>query len=1020
MENQLIGKTLHGRYVINQFIGSGAMADVYKVWDNQRSAFLALKLLHEDLAEDAVFLRRFRREGSTLEKLQHPNIVRYYGLEQEDMQAFILMDFIEGLTLRSEIYRQRGTGLSTARILEIMKPVCSALNFAHRQGFVHCDIKPSNILTHTNGTVLLTDFGISYITESSTSTNMVGAGTPGYMSPEQIHGERPQVSTDIYSLGVVLFEMMTGGERPFTGERAEFAGSVAERTRWEQTHLEPLSLTEKNPQVTPRLAAVVNRCLSVQGADRFEDTLELFNALQKALKGVQLGEDYQPVQVSKPLAPAKRPEAADPSPSRVPAAAPAPKSPAAQPPKRRGGGLLWWGLGVLLLLAVGAGAVWLLPGLLPAAAPAPSATANPPTALPPTPLPPTATLAAAASATAKPAASPTVAGSPAPTRAISTALPVAAGAKITVDTVKSLKPGLRLGQGAVEQAIWSPDGASIAVASSSGIYIYNAATLERTQYIDTSSWIKRIQYGGQGKTLISMDTTGKIAVWDIAGARQIFAHSVDRYTIFTVSPDGKYLAYLKGDSIELLNAATGDKIGKQPLCCQNGEISTLIFSPNSNYLASAGRMGVIYVWTIEYWGVYRAIEVQKVPIGSIAISPDGKNIASGQQAGDSVVHSWDIYTKNQLPSFKGDYQAEQVLYRNNDQIISAYPNGGMQVWDYKQERQVLKIDNNVPVASLAVSPDPKNQFLLVVTKDMRVRIWDLDTGKVAKSLDQFSGPITAMAPDPTGRYLAASGLPGVITLWDLSTPKGTSTLINLGAGVRIRSIKFSPDGKILAAGGDDQIVHLWDVETRQPRVISTFKTGAIYALAFDPAGSLVAAGDSQGQIVIWDVLNGSQVITFGEPALSVPIRSLKFNIDGRYLASTSDDRVLRVWDLKAEQMLNLIRLDSAVGENPPLYFGADMLAGASGNTALVWNIGSWSKVNSFSASAVGDFSPDLRFYAYAKRSNSNLAFLDLQSGAELTSYSVSAASLTQIAFSPDGKAIYIGGEDGVLQVWKLP
>ena len=209
--NNLIGKIIKDRYVIHEFVGTGANADVYKVWDEKRSVYLALKLLHEDLAEDAVFLRRFTREGTTLEKLQHPNIVRYYGLEHEDTYAFILMDFIDGMTFRSEIFRQRGTSLSSARIVEIMGQLCGALNYAHRQGFVHCDIKPSNIMTQSDGLVVLTDFGISYMTESATTTTMVGAGTMGYMSPEQIRGEKPKSLADIYSLGVVLFEMMTGG-----------------------------------------------------------------------------------------------------------------------------------------------------------------------------------------------------------------------------------------------------------------------------------------------------------------------------------------------------------------------------------------------------------------------------------------------------------------------------------------------------------------------------------------------------------------------------------------------------------------------------------------------------------------------------------------------------------------------------------------------------------------------------------------------------------------------------------------
>jgi serine/threonine-protein kinase len=123
MIEDLVGKTLLGRYRVDALIGSGGMAEVYKVWDQERAAYLALKLLQEDFSQDIVFIRRFRREAQTLEKLQHPNIVRFYGLEQDDLLAFILMDFVEGTSLESEISKNRNRSFTSDRVLEIMRPV---------------------------------------------------------------------------------------------------------------------------------------------------------------------------------------------------------------------------------------------------------------------------------------------------------------------------------------------------------------------------------------------------------------------------------------------------------------------------------------------------------------------------------------------------------------------------------------------------------------------------------------------------------------------------------------------------------------------------------------------------------------------------------------------------------------------------------------------------------------------------------------------------------------------------------
>src|SRR3990170_921707 len=282
--NELVGGRLLGRYRVEASLGRGGMSEVYKAWDEDRAAYVALKMLREDLAQDAVFLRRFKREAQTLARLQHPNIVRFYGLEQEGRLAFMVMDYVEGTSLRGEIFDQKGRGLAAERVLEVIRPVCSALNYAHRMGVVHCDVKPGNIMVHRNGTVLVTDFGIARMTESATAT-MVGLGTPAYMAPELVRGQDPTPQTDVYALGVVLYEMLTGGERPFTGERATITGSTSEKVRWEQIHLTPFSPRAHNPAISPEIEAVVLRCLEKERAGRYRSVWEVLKALEEALTG---------------------------------------------------------------------------------------------------------------------------------------------------------------------------------------------------------------------------------------------------------------------------------------------------------------------------------------------------------------------------------------------------------------------------------------------------------------------------------------------------------------------------------------------------------------------------------------------------------------------------------------------------------------------------------------------------------------------------------------------------------------
>ena len=283
----LVGKTLSGKYRVDAFIGRGGMSDVYKIWDVQRSVYLAMKVLHEDLAEDKVFLRRFRREAQTLGRLQHPNIVRFYGLEQDARLAFILMDYVEGHSLRQEIFDAPGP-FPLQRVLEILRPVCAALSYAHSKGFVHCDVKPANILIDNAGRIQLSDFGIARMTEAATVT-MVGSGTPAYMSPEQARGENPAPPSDIYSLGVVLYEMLTGGERPFTGEHARITGSTGEKIRWEQANLLPPSPRKHDPGMTSELEAIVLKCLEKNPERRFKTPLEFVTDLERAITGIEEG-----------------------------------------------------------------------------------------------------------------------------------------------------------------------------------------------------------------------------------------------------------------------------------------------------------------------------------------------------------------------------------------------------------------------------------------------------------------------------------------------------------------------------------------------------------------------------------------------------------------------------------------------------------------------------------------------------------------------------------------------------------
>ena len=283
MATNILGQTLLNQFRVDQFIASGGMGAVYRVYDLKRSVNLAMKVLHADLAEDSLFVRRFQREAEALQSLAHPHIVPFYGLYQAEDFAFLLEAYIDGQTLKEMIEKRRGQPFSLMEALTILKAVCAALGYAHVNQVIHRDVKPANIMLDQGGNIYLTDFGIAQNLSSTTSLSF--AGTPAYMAPEQIRGEKPSPATDVYAAGAMFFEMLTG-RRPFLGSEpgTETAGeSTTQRIFFAHLHApipDPCSL---NPSLPPVLRGVIAKALEKEPAQRFAGTQEFFNTCLEAL-----------------------------------------------------------------------------------------------------------------------------------------------------------------------------------------------------------------------------------------------------------------------------------------------------------------------------------------------------------------------------------------------------------------------------------------------------------------------------------------------------------------------------------------------------------------------------------------------------------------------------------------------------------------------------------------------------------------------------------------------------------------
>jgi tRNA A-37 threonylcarbamoyl transferase component Bud32 len=273
----LVGKTL-GKYRLVARLGRGGMAEVYKAYQPGLDRYVGIKVLHAHLVDDQDFINRFEREALAIGKLRHPNIVQAVDFDRDGETYFMAMEFIDGPTLKDEIKARKATNqpFTSEEISRIFTALCGAIDYAHSRGMVHRDIKPANVMINDEGQVVLTDFGIARIM-GATQYTQTGAlsGTPAYMSPEQGQGERGDERSDIYSIGVMLYEMLTGivpydADTPFAVIMKHIS--------------EPLPLPSKiNPDVPEPVERVILKSMSKDPDDRYQTGGELARALRDAI-----------------------------------------------------------------------------------------------------------------------------------------------------------------------------------------------------------------------------------------------------------------------------------------------------------------------------------------------------------------------------------------------------------------------------------------------------------------------------------------------------------------------------------------------------------------------------------------------------------------------------------------------------------------------------------------------------------------------------------------------------------------
>ncbi|HXV44166.1 MAG TPA: serine/threonine-protein kinase, partial [Anaerolineae bacterium] len=270
-----VGQTIAGRYKLEAVLGQGGMSTVYKTTDANLQRPVALKLIHAHLSNDPEFVRRFEQEAAAVARLRHPNIIQIYDFAHEGDLSYMVMEYVPGETLQDKLKALNATNqrLPLAETIQLMAIICDTVAYAHNRGMIHRDLKPANVMLTPQGLPVLMDFGVAKMLGEGhlTATGTI-VGTARYMSPEQASGEHPDKRTDIYSLGVILYEMTTG-RPPFDGD-----SDIAILMKHVSQPVPDIRQIQSS--VPDLLVAVIEKALAKNPAERYQTAADMAIALR--------------------------------------------------------------------------------------------------------------------------------------------------------------------------------------------------------------------------------------------------------------------------------------------------------------------------------------------------------------------------------------------------------------------------------------------------------------------------------------------------------------------------------------------------------------------------------------------------------------------------------------------------------------------------------------------------------------------------------------------------------------------
>jgi len=724
-----------GNYRLSRLLGKGGFADVYLGEHIYLRTFAAIKVLHAQLTADT--MDGFQTEAQTIGRLRHPNIIRVLDFGVQNGTPYLVMDYAPKGTLRQ--LHPKGSRLSLPTIVHYVKQIAEALHYAHGEKFIHRDIKPENMLLGTHNEILLSDFGIATMAQSSRyQMTQDVVGTVSYMAPEQIQG-KPRPTSDEYALGIVIYEWLTGS-CPFHGSFTEIAS--------QHMFASPPPLREKLPTISPDVEQVLSMALDKDPQKRFATLRAFANALEQATgKGAATllpgdatfippattGSTITPVLSQSELLTFISPSNTDatrisaPEPvvlaavetgTRLPTPGlptPIDTAPPPEPPKKQRRytrRVLLGGVGGLIIVGGGAVAWLAMTKNLPFIH-AYNATPTT-TTLPTAPATPNPTATATPNPTPTTAPSPTPHPSPTPTAPPTPQPTFVSPAILTYD-----------GPSKMYAAAWSPNGTWIASGGNSSLVEIWAATSKSSlfSYNGGSAKVYSVAWSPDGMRIASGHSDGSVQIWDVNSQKRTFYQKGHTYQVNSVawSPNGAYVVSGSGDATVKVWDATAGTL----LYTYTGHahyVNSVAWSHNGNYIVSGSGDATAQVWIPTTGQRILSYTGHSDVVLSVAWAPNDTSIASGSK--DNTAQLWDSTTGNRTLTYQqhSNYVLAVAWSSDGTLIASGSSDTTAQVWSASSGTRFRDYTGHTnQVEGIAWSPDsPK---VVSASDDWTVQIW---------------------------------------------------------------------------------------------------------------------------------------------------------------------------------------------------------------------------------------------------------------------------------------------------------